>query len=936
MLRRAFAVLSIAVAGALFATAVSAQTVTGEVTDANNTFVFKGARISIVELQRSATTDDRGQFRFSNIPAGEYTLLVAYVGAADKSLPITVTESGLAIGAISIGSGDEALEEVIVYGQAAALASALSQERSADNLVSVLDTDAMGQFPDQNVAESLRRLSGVSVENDQGEGRYVVIRGMDPDLNSTSINGLRATTGEPRRALQLDVIPSDVLDGLEVHKSLTADMDGDAIGGSINVRTLSAFSRKGAYVKARAEGSYNDLRESWNPKVSFAGSNIFELNSGRRLGVAGAISWNDRELHIDNNELDDWEVADNGRDFGETFETRLYTVERERIGGVLNLDLEVSDSTRLYLYTLYSEFTDTELRNRTTYGFDKDEIDQATATDTMTSYNLVEIERDTKGRSFTGQIAENLSIALGSETQLDEWLIETRFGYSYGRERTPDQVSGVWVAEFETGDGNITDGSPVLTLDRSNPQIPVVQSDFWSVLSDPNLYELDEIEHAHDKAEDAQTSFSVDFTRETGFGSMKFGAQARWREKKSNEDVELYSNDDTWFLSDALLPNGGSTYNFPTPMDPVPDNRIERDILAGGTGIEFEDLDSEIDSNVADFVFDENVFAFYGMGTWDMDRATVTAGIRVERTELANYGNSVEFIEEDQNGAGDPPEDMVIVAPISATNSYTDVLPSANLRFEFNDRMVGRASIFRSVVRPRVEEVAYRVAIEDGEGEIGNPDLDPFSAWNLDASIAYYPTELSVISVGLFYKRIEDFIFVQELEDYEFLGTTLDAAVIALNGEDATALGFEFNYQQHFGFLSPPFDGLLIGLNYTYVDAEADTGDRKIAMPKQSENIANFMLGYEKGGFDLRIAMKYRDRYIDELVELGLDRYTDDHQQWDVTAKYRFSDSWQVYAEITNLGDEPEYYYAGHQRRAYQYDEYGMTSAIGFQFNFQE
>ena len=129
MLRRAFAVLSIAVVGTLFATAVTAQTVTGEVTNADNTFDFKGARVSIVELQRSATTDDRGQFRFSNIPAGDYTLLVAYVGAADKSLPITVTESGLAIGAISIGSGDEALDEVIVYGQAAALASALSQER---------------------------------------------------------------------------------------------------------------------------------------------------------------------------------------------------------------------------------------------------------------------------------------------------------------------------------------------------------------------------------------------------------------------------------------------------------------------------------------------------------------------------------------------------------------------------------------------------------------------------------------------------------------------------------------------------------------------------------------------------------------------------------------------------------------------------------------
>jgi len=263
-------------------------------------------------------------------------------------------------------------------------------------------------------------------------------------------------------------------------------------------------------------------------------------------------------------------------------------------------------------------------------------------------------------------------------------------------------------------------------------------------------------------------------------------------------------------------------------------------------------------------------------------------------------------------------------------------LPSANIRFEFSERLVGRASIFRSVVRPRVEEVALRVELEDGEAELGNPDLDPFRAWNFDVSLAFYPTELSVVSFGVFYKQIEDFIFIQVIDDYDFLGMTLDEATIALNGEDATALGFEFNYQQHFGFLSPPFDGLIIGMNYTYVDSEADTGDRKVDMPKQSGNIANVMLGYEKGGFDLRVAMKYRDRYIDELVDPDYDRYTADHTQLDVTAKYRFSDSWLVYAEISNLGDEPEHYYAGGRNRAYQYDEYGTTSAIGFQYNFQE
>ena len=235
-----------------------------------------------------------------------------------------------------------------------------------------------------------------------------------------------------------------------------------------------------------------------------------------------------------------------------------------------------------------------------------------------------------------------------------------------------------------------------------------------------------------------------------------------------------------------------------------------------------------------------------------------------------------------------------------------------------------------------MEEVALRAEIEDNEGVLGNPDLDPFQAWNLDASIAYYPTDLSVISAGVFYKKIEDFIFIQVLDDFEFLGRTLDEAEIALNGDDATVLGFEFNYQQHFGFLSPPFDGLIVGVNYTYVDSEADTGERIVDLPKQSANIANVMLGYEKNGFDIRVAMKYRDRYIDELDEPEFDRYTDDHMQWDITVKYRFSDNWQIYAEITNLGDEPEFYYAGNRRRTLQYDEFGTTSAIGIQYNFLE
>lgn len=934
MLKTSLASFAILIVALLIAPAAQAQTVTGSVTDESERVPFSGALVRVEGIARSTSTDDRGRFRLTNIPAGEHVLVISYVGTEDTRIPITVTADGLAMGAVVLG-GDLAeanqIEEVLVEGQAAAVAGALNQERAADNLVSVLDTDAMGQFPDQNVAESLNRLPGITVENDQGEGRYVVIRGMDPDLNATSINGVRATTGEPRRALQLDVIPSDVLDGLEVSKTLTPDMDGDAIGGSINIKTLSAFSRNGPYMKARVEGGYTSLREDFNPKISFAGSNIYELANDRRLGVAGAISYNNRKLQVNNTEGDDWEVGDNGFDFAETFEPRLYTVDRERTSAVLNFDLDVSDSTTLHLYTLYSEFEDTELRDAVAFGLD--DVDEDTLTATRADYYTSEIEHTTKDRT---QTADTLSISFGSETQLTDWLFKTNLGYASAEERTPDGVDSVWVAEFESGDDYITDGSPVLSLDRSNPQIPVVDSAFWSALQDDSLYELDEIETLDETNKDEQTSLNLDAIRTTGFGEIQFGAKARWRTKQTDENVGFWSNDDRWFMSDVPNPGFGDQYGFPTPITPVPNPGDIRAILASGNGIEFEDIDSIIDSNVSDFKYDEDIYAAYGMGKWETDRATFIAGVRVERTETDNRGNLVELFEEGQEVGGVVIEDdMVVVTPVQASKNYTDWLPSATLRFDFSENLIGRASVYRSVVRPRVEEVAYRVSIEDGEAELGNPDLDPFLSWNYDASIAWYPTDLSVLSAGVFYKDIDDFIFIQEIEGFNFQGRELDEAVIALNGESAQVRGLELNYQQHFGFLGAPWDAFLVAINYTIVDSDADTGEREVTLPKQAENIGSLMIGYDKHGLDLRLAMKYRDKYIDELVEEGYDRYTDDHLQWDFTAKYRFNENWQIYAEIVNIGDEPEYYYAGNTSRVYQYDEIGTGYALGVQFNFQ-
>jgi len=924
----------IALAGTVCMTPVAmAQKVAGEVTSVSGSQVFQGAIVRIEELNMSTSTDNRGRFNFASVPPGSYTLVINYVGAQVKRIPVTVPADGLPLGTIELNVADlpeaRSMEHVVVTGQSAAMAGAINQQRAAANIKSVLDSDNLGQFPDQNVAESLRRLPGVSVENDQGEGRYVVIRGMDPDLNSTSIEGVRASASESRRALQLDVIPTDVLDGIEVEKSLTPDMDGDAIGGSINLKTLSAFSRKDALVRTRVEGGYNELSEEWSPEGSIAASDTFELPNGHSLGVAGAISYQDREFATNNFEADDWQQADNGNWYPESFEPRYYEITRERTGAVLNLDYDFGDTTTLFARSLFSRLDDNEDRLSQTYADLSPLGDDGVSGDGIAA-EFAEIAMGTKDRK---QTADTLSLSTGSESQWEQWGLKTNLGYSYAEEHTPDEVNSAWVAEFESGSDGIPEDSPVLTLNTRDNERLLVQSDNFGLLRDPSRYELDEIELSEVKIEDSQWSFQTDVTRQFTGWELQFGAKARIREKESNEDIQLYSGDGEFTVADLYDPSLASDYGFPNPIVPLPNLRGVRNILASGEGIEFEEIDSLISSAANDWKVDEDIYAGYGLVRYELDNLLITGGVRVEYTDFSSSGNDIEFIEEGEEFNGmELEDDLVVIDGISASKNYTDALPSMNLRYDATENMVARAAVSRSIIRPLFEEVASRIAVEDNEAEIGNPDLEPFSAWNYDLSLEYYPTEISVVSAGVFYKQVDDFIFTQVLEDFEFGGRTYDEAVIALNGDEATVTGLEFNYQQQFGFLPSPFDGLLLSANYTWVDSDAEVDGRDIPLPAQSDNLAGLVIGYDKYGIDLRLAMKYRDRYLDELVEEDLDRYTDEHTQWDFSGKYHVTDNWMVFAEVVNITDEPALYYAGTRSRPLQYDEFGRSYVLGVQY----
>ncbi|MDP4652459.1 MAG: TonB-dependent receptor plug domain-containing protein, partial [Haliea sp.] len=247
-------------------------------------------------------------------------------------------------GAAVAQSQPQQLEEIVVYGTRAALINALERQRASDKVSSVVDSDAIGNFADINVAESLRRVPGVMVENDQGEGRYISVRGMNADLNAMTINGVSTASPENRRGIMLDGVASDMLDSMTIYKTLTPNLDADTIGGAIDLETISAFKYDGFHAKVKAETSWNELtKDGNNPKLALVATNRFPVADGE-LGVALTLSDQSRRIVSENNETGGWsDLAIN-----DDYEMRYYDLERERQGIVLNFDYHAASGSKYY------------------------------------------------------------------------------------------------------------------------------------------------------------------------------------------------------------------------------------------------------------------------------------------------------------------------------------------------------------------------------------------------------------------------------------------------------------------------------------------------------------------------------------------------------------------------------------------------------------
>lgn len=853
-----------------------------------------------------------------------------------KSLRCAVALAVYTLPAIAVAQSAEPklfeLDPLVVTSQAEIQEISLERYRESDAITNVVSSDAIGQFVDQNVAESLHRLPGISITRDQGEGRFVSIRGIESALNTTTVNGMRIGTPEDgNRNLPLDIIPSGTVQILEVTKVPTPDMPGDSIGGAINISTQSAFERKGQEITYSLMGTYSDLTKDLGPKLKVGYSNLIGIGGGEdNFGISFGISYQDRDFGSDNieTEYDYLENEDTGLDVLAPIETqlRMYTINRERLGLSLDLDFSPSDGNEFFLNTLLSQFTDAETRQRSIFIFEDGDL---TSSNTG-RFEFEDIEEDGFRRRirFRTQEKEIFAISTGGRHALDNWNIDYLIGLSKATEEVPDEIEG----RFEkTGD-------PLGATVNAGSGIPSFVINNGGVADDSHLrnenYELDRVVREGVDVEETTRNFALNFERLSDRDSLlpkiKFGFDARFTEKEV--DITEFELRAVPSLNLADFTSSRRSFPFNNLGDGISSSAF-RSYYASNRG-DFSERPRDMEENiilntVQDFEADEDVYAGFLMGTWDWSDWRLIAGTRIERTDFNADGNEIVL---DING------DLDSVNPSKGSSKYTNFLPGLHLRYEGFDNMVIRGAWSNTIGRPNFDDLAPNAQInrEDSEVTIGNPDLDPYEAANFDLMFDYYLPASGIFSAGIFYKDIDNYIVeFTTTSDPEFPGFEVERPI---NGTDARVYGLELNWEQQLGEWSDVLEGFLMGVNATFLDTKFKIAERSgetFILPRASEQVFNLYLGYELGRFSTRLSSNWRSEFIDEIGgSKEFDIYVADHNQWDLTFAYRIRPGLELVAEIGNITDEPLELYQGSKGNNLQLEEYGTTYNLGIKGHF--
>lgn len=813
-------------------------------------------------------------------------------------------------------SGAVQLDTVVVTGQRGSLRKSVVAQEKADNVVSVLSADDIGALPDKNAAEALARLPGVSVQRDQGEGRYVVVRGIGPDLNAVTINGALVPAPEGgRRGVALDVLPAGMISTLTVTKTLRPDQDANSIGGTIDVETLSAFDLPKSIVSVNAglTDDENTGMQSWG-----GGGLVAHRFLGGRLGVVGAISVEERRFGSDNVETGGaWNAAN--RLTG--FELRDYRPVRDRNALALNLDFRPGEAQKYFLRSFYSSFSDDEVRDRITISNISAPNPAPPPATVSTAADgqpfTARAERRVRQRKYTQEIESYLA---GTEQRFGAWTLDVRGGLTKASEDTPESLN----------DGRFRNNANFTGLSFSGTSVPRLNAP--AGLYDPANYSLNAIVLQQRLSKDEEKHLRFDLTRKLALdgrdAEVKFGAKTSRREKTNDTNQWAYNSNSAtspnyWgpgSLSMTGFTQGPVDYqlgNFGPGLDPSA-------IRARVGTLPRDAARLAAESAINDWTMKENIDAAYLMGSTDWGALTLMAGVRMERTDFDASGFRVQ-------GAS--------ITPRTAGQSYTDWLPNLQARWRLNPNLSMRGAVTQSVVRANFSQLAPGITLASStEATIGNPDLKPLKSTNLDLGVEYILGNDGALSAYLFSKDIKNFTYTTNLAGTP-PWTAYTTATSFANGDSARVNGLELSYQQVLRMLPAPFNGLIVGANVTLTDSKAKLArfdvpsggfrSRDIPLPGASDLVYNLVLGYEAGRISTRVAANYKSKYLLEtggdILNGQQDRYVDAQTQLDFSLAVRLTRGVQLVFEGINLNNEKYYVFQGSQPYNTQYEQYGRT-----------
>ncbi|TCD01131.1 TonB-dependent receptor [Pedobacter psychroterrae] len=857
--------------------------IVGYVKDHTSNQTLPYATVVVKGTSRKFITDANGYFVINAVKAGTVILQVSYIGYTAAEFSVTVEEDKTNQQELKLESQNTDMAGITISGIRRGEAIALSNMRNADNIKYVLSQEQIERFPDATVGEAMQRVPGIAMDYSYGLPRNIVIRGLDQSMGSVTLNGNRLpSTQTNSRDIDLNGILSSTVEAIEVNKTLTPSMDADGTSGSVNIisktpkpgkqnlQVNGSFGNNFLLGKQNFEGSFNfdNRKDKWAYLVGVNYSNTFR-GEDRVQKDYGTYKING----VERNMLSNLELE--GSD-----------LHRENLGLQAELSYFPTEKSQVYLRSSYNKFYELQTRGTKSYNIGSyTDAGNATGISIGSAGSPRDYHRDL------------LSFSLGGKTNVNNWIANADVTFASGLYDQPIYYDGYFTNSGLSAGIDMTDPrAPQFNFVGANVDNPAN----YSTSSYVNRHQI-----AHDK--DVQGSLNIErtfnFTEKNKF-TVKFGGRYKYKEDDHTRDYYQYTLKTGKVTMDNFLSNYSRKDYFNGKYDlsgAIANGYLMEEYYQKNLSL-FQSDETYIRQNTDPDTYygNETLGAAYAEGKLTLNKLDIITGLRYENTGFTYNGNIVSF---DDKGA------YVSTNRVAVNSGFDGFFPSLNLKYAIDQRTNVRAAATRSLSRPGYYDLVPWQEVETRRKrmKIGNPDLDQSTSTNLDFLFEHYLKSLGLISGGIFYKNIDNYIY-QSI--YAQQGGAFDKYQVTqtVNGANAHVYGYEIAWQQQLTFLPGFLNGFGIYGNFTQIQSKFTVpgleSERTVRLPSMRPKVGNASLSYEKYGFSGRISVNFYDTFISELAETQADDLMEKGRvQLDFSASQKINKRVTVFLGISNLNN---------------------------------